>query len=132
MGRFFRAIRGFFGSLLTGVEQRNPEILLETAVQDELNNLKKLQVAAARTMAYEKMLTNDAASKQKVVTVKERQARELAVLVGMETCVCFRLGIWKTYGSGGLPEPPSPPEPQDLEIQAVRVPSAAAPTSISA
>src|ERR671916_950423 len=78
MGRFFRAIRGFFGSLLTGVEQRNPEILLETAVQDELNNLKKLQVAAARTMAYEKMLANDAASKQKVVTVKERQARELA------------------------------------------------------
>src|SRR5215203_4739878 len=74
MGRFFRAIRGFFGSLLTGVEQRNPEILLETAVQDELNNLKKLQVAAARTMAYEKMLANDAASKQKVVTVKERQA----------------------------------------------------------
>jgi phage shock protein A len=78
MGRFFRAIRGFFGSLLTGVEQRNPEILLETAVQDELNNLKKLQVAAARTMAYEKMLANDAASKQKTVTVKERQARELA------------------------------------------------------
>src|SRR5215218_6764610 len=78
MGRFFRAIRGFFGSLLTGVEQRNPEILLETAVQDELNNLKKLQVAASRTMAYEKMLANDAASKQKVVTVKERQARELA------------------------------------------------------
>jgi phage shock protein A len=29
-------------------------------------------------MAYEKMLANDAASKQKVVTVKERQARELA------------------------------------------------------
>jgi phage shock protein A len=29
-------------------------------------------------MAYEKMLTNDAATKQKVVTVKERQARELA------------------------------------------------------
>jgi phage shock protein A len=78
MARFFRAIRGFFGKLLTGVEQRNPEILLENAVQDELNNLKKLQVAAARTMAYEKMLANDAASKQKVVTVKERQARELA------------------------------------------------------
>src|ERR687898_2196892 len=78
MGRFFRAIRGFFGSLITGVEQRNPEILLETAVQDELNNLKKLQVAAARTMAYEKMLTNDAATKQKVAAAKERQARELA------------------------------------------------------
>jgi len=78
MGRFFRAIRGFFGRLLTGVEQRNPEILLENAVQDELDNLKKLQVAAARTMAYEKMLANDAAAKQKVVTVKERQARELA------------------------------------------------------
>src|ERR671911_558782 len=29
-------------------------------------------------MAYEKMLANDAASKQKVVAVKERQARELA------------------------------------------------------
>jgi phage shock protein A len=29
-------------------------------------------------MAYEKMLANDAASKQKVVTVKERQSRELA------------------------------------------------------
>ena len=78
MARFFRALRGFFGSLLSGVEQRNPEILLETAVQDELNNLKKLQVAAARTMAYEKTLANDAASKQKVVAVKERQARELA------------------------------------------------------
>ncbi len=78
MGRFFRAIRGFFGRLLSGVEQRNPEILLENAVQDELNNLKKLQVAAARTMAYEKMLANDAASKQKVVTAKERQSRELA------------------------------------------------------
>jgi phage shock protein A len=78
MARFFRAIRGFFGRLLSGVEQRNPEILLENAVQDELNNLKKLQVAAARTMAYEKMLNNDAATKQKVVAAKERQARELA------------------------------------------------------
>src|ERR687893_68214 len=61
MGRLTRAIRGFFGKFLTGVEQRNPEILLENAVQDELENLKKLQVAAARTMAYEKMLANDAA-----------------------------------------------------------------------
>ena len=78
MGRFTRAIRGFFGKFLSGVEQRNPEILLENAVQDELDNLKKLQVAAARTMAYEKMLTSDAAEKQKTVTVKERQARELA------------------------------------------------------
>src|SRR5918995_6431622 len=78
MGRFFRAIRGFFGSLLSGVEQRNPEILLETAVQDELNNLKKLQVAAVRTMAYEKMLANDAASKQKVVAVTERRGRGVA------------------------------------------------------
>ena len=78
MGRFFRAIRGFFGSFLSGVEKRNPEILLENAVQDELDNLKKLQVAAARTMAYEKMLANDAASKQKILAVKERQARELA------------------------------------------------------
>src|ERR687894_468368 len=78
MGRFTRAIRGFFGRFLSGVEQRNPEILLENAVQDELENLKKLQVAAARTMAYEKMLANDAAGKQKVLAVKERQARELA------------------------------------------------------
>ena len=78
MGRFIRAIRGFFGSFLSGVERRNPEILLENAVQDELTNLKKLQVAAARTMAYEKMLANDAASKQKSITTKERQARELA------------------------------------------------------
>jgi phage shock protein A len=78
MGRFTRAIRGFFGKFLSGVEQRNPEILLENAVQDELDNLKKLQVAAARTMAYEKMLANDAAGKQKVLAVKERQARELA------------------------------------------------------
>jgi phage shock protein A len=77
MGRFIRAIRGFFGSFLSGVEKRNPEILLENAVQDELENLKKLQVAAARTMAYEKMLANDAASKQKILAVKERQAREL-------------------------------------------------------
>jgi phage shock protein A len=78
MGRLMRAIRGFFGNFLSGVEQRNPEILLENAVQDELENLKKLQVAAARTMAYEKMLANDAAGKQKVLAVKERQARELA------------------------------------------------------
>ncbi|MDP8972237.1 MAG: PspA/IM30 family protein [Actinomycetota bacterium] len=78
MGRFTRTVRGFFGRFLSGVEQRNPEILLENAVQDELDNLKKLQVAAARTMAYEKMLTNDAAEKQKMVTVRERRARELA------------------------------------------------------
>ena len=78
MGRLTRAIRGFFGKFLSGVEQRNPEILLENAVQDELENLKKLQVAAARTMAYEKMLANDAVGKQKVLAVKERQARELA------------------------------------------------------
>jgi phage shock protein A len=77
MGRFTRTIRGFFGRFLSGVEQRNPEILLENAVQDELDNLKKLQVAAARTMAYEKMLTSDAAEKQKTITAKERQAREL-------------------------------------------------------
>jgi len=79
MGRFTRTIRGFFGRFLTDVEQRNPEILLENAVQDELENLKKLQVAAARTMAYEKMLASDAAEKQKTITAKERQARELAV-----------------------------------------------------
>ena len=78
MGRLTRAIRGFFGKFLSGVEQRNPEILLENAVQDELENLTKLQVAAARTLAYEKMLANDAAGKQKVLAVKERQARELA------------------------------------------------------
>ena len=78
MGRFTRAIRGFFGRFLSGVEQRNPEILLENAVQDELDNLKKLQVAAARTMAYEKMLSNDLVTKQKTLAVKERQARELA------------------------------------------------------
>jgi len=78
MGRFTRAIRGFFGRFLSGVEHRNPEILLENAVQDELDNLKKLQVAAARTMAYEKMLANDGASKQKIIAAKERQARELA------------------------------------------------------
>ncbi|MDQ3910808.1 MAG: PspA/IM30 family protein [Actinomycetota bacterium] len=77
MGRFARTMRGFFGRFLTGVEQRNPEILLENAVQDALDNLKKLQVAAARTMAYEKMLMNDAAEKQKTVTVRESQAREL-------------------------------------------------------
>src|ERR687885_74238 len=77
MGRFTRTIRGFFGRFLSGVERRNPEILLENAVQDELDNLKKLQVAAARTMAYEKMLTSDAAEKQKTVVARERQAREL-------------------------------------------------------
>ncbi len=77
MGRLTRTIRGFFGRFLSGVEERNPEIMLENAVQDELDNLKKLQVAAARTMAYEKMLADDAASKQKVITVKDRQAREL-------------------------------------------------------
>jgi len=79
MGRFTRAIRGFFGRFLTGVERRNPEILIENAVQDELENLKKLQVAAARTMAYEKMLTSDAAERQKTITAKERQAQQLAV-----------------------------------------------------
>ena len=87
MGRFTRAIRGFFGRFLTGVEERNPQILLENAVQDELNNLKKLQVAAARTMAYEKMLTSDAAEKQKIATAKERQARELAARGQREAAV---------------------------------------------
>ena len=39
----------------------------------------------------------------------------------------MRLGIWKTYGSGGSPALPGPPEPQDFEIQAVSVPSFFAP-----
>lgn len=77
MGRFTRAVRGFFGKFLSGVEQRNPEILLENAVQDELDNLKKLQVAAARTMAYEKMLSSDVVEKSKLVRVRETQARQL-------------------------------------------------------
>ena len=77
MGRFTRAVRGFFGRFLSGVEGRNPEILLENAVQDELENLKRLQVATARTMAYEKMLSGDAAEKGKAAMMKERQAREL-------------------------------------------------------
>ena len=42
-----------------------------------MDNLKKLQVAAARTMAYEKMLANDAATKQKTINTRERQAQEL-------------------------------------------------------
>jgi phage shock protein A len=87
MGRFFRTIRGFFGRFLSGVEERHPEVLLENAVQDELDNLKKLQVAAARTMAYEKMLTSDAAEKQKIVTARERQARELAARGQREAAV---------------------------------------------
>ncbi len=87
MGRFTRAVRGFFGKFLSGVEHRNPEILLENVVQDELDNLKKLQVATARTMAYEKMLTSDAAEKQKTITVKERQARELAARGQREAAV---------------------------------------------
>jgi len=87
MGRYTRAIRGFFGRFLSGVEQRNPEILLENAVQDELDNLKRLQVAAARTMAYEKMLTSDAAEKQKAIIAKERQARELVARGQREAAV---------------------------------------------
>ena len=87
MGRFTRTIRGFFGRFLSGVEQRNPEILLENAVQDELDNLKKLQVAAARTMAYEKMLSNDAATKQKLVSARERQSKELASRGQRETAI---------------------------------------------
>jgi phage shock protein A len=87
MGRLTRLIRGFFGRFLSGVEERNPELLLENAVQDELDNLKKLQVATARTMAYEKMLANDAASKQKIIAAKERQARELAARGQREAAV---------------------------------------------
>jgi phage shock protein A len=71
-------IRGFFGRFASGVEQRRPELLLENAVADELDNLKKLQAAAARTMAYEKMLSDDLAEKQKLVAARERQAKELA------------------------------------------------------
>ena len=78
MGRLTRMIRGFFGKFTSGVEQRNPELLLENAVQDELDNLKKLQVAAARTMAYEKMRADDLSEKRKVAEAKGRQARELA------------------------------------------------------
>src|SRR5919107_3246765 len=100
MGRFTRAIRGFFGRFLSGVERRNPEILLENAAQDELENLKKLQVAAARTMAYEKMLTSDAAEKQKTVTARERQARELAARGEREGAI--KVGQQKQEAQGGL------------------------------
>src|SRR3712207_6062277 len=102
MGRFMRTIRGFFGRFLSGVEQRNPEILLENAVQDELDNLKKLQVAAARTMAYEKMLTHDAAEKQKAITVKERQVRELAARGQRDAAI--QVIQQKQEAQGGLQE----------------------------
>jgi len=87
MGRFTRAVRGYFGRFLTGVEQRNPEIMLENAVQDELENLKRLHAAAVQTRAYEMRLTSDAADKQKTVTTKERQARELAARGQREAAV---------------------------------------------
>ena len=87
MGRLLRVIRGFFGNAVSGVENRNPEVLLENAVQDELSNLKKLQVAAAKTMAYEKMLANDAAEKRKTLSGRERQARELASRGNREAAV---------------------------------------------
>lgn len=87
MGRFSRMIRGFFGRFVSGVEQRRPELMLENAVQDELDNLKKLQAAAARTMAYEKMLSDDLAEKQKLVAARERQARELTGRGDRETAL---------------------------------------------
>ncbi len=52
--------------------------------------------------------------------------------MGTAECWCFRLGIWKTYGSGGFPALPGPPDPHDFETQAVSVPSFFAPASISA
>src|SRR3954453_1778336 len=72
------------------------------------------------------------ARKQACGWLGARQARELARWVGTAECWCLRLGIWKTYGSGGLPALPGPPEPQDFDVHAVSVPSFLAPTSISA
>src|SRR5919199_1252465 len=48
MGRFMRSIRGFFSRFLTGVEQRNPEILLENAVQDKQEAQASLQEIEGR------------------------------------------------------------------------------------
>jgi phage shock protein A len=76
MGRIARAVRNFFAWTLTTIGQGIPEILLEKAVQDELDDLQKLRAAGARTMAHEKLLADYVTSKQAVIAAWERQRRE--------------------------------------------------------
>lgn len=73
-----KSVRKFLSWLPPSGEQQDPESLLRNAVRKELENFKKLRVALARAMNYEKALASEAASKRKTIAAKERQAREFA------------------------------------------------------
>ena len=78
MGRYARTVRGFFVWTLATMGRRIPEILLDKTVQDELGQVRKLQAAAARAMAQEKMLADYITSKRTVITAYERGRQESA------------------------------------------------------
>ena len=76
MGRLSRLIRGFFGLFISGLEERNPEALMEAARQDFRNKMAQYNLALAQMAGVAERLKNQI--KGKTARAQELERRILA------------------------------------------------------
>src|SRR5262247_2746016 len=76
MGRLSRLIRGFFGLFISGLEERNPEALMEAARQDFRNKMTQYNLALAQMAGVAERLKNQI--KGKTGRAQELERRVLA------------------------------------------------------
>jgi len=76
MGRISRLIRGFFGLFISGLEERNPEALMEAARQDFRDKMAQYNLALAQMAGVAERLKNQI--KGKTARAQELERRILA------------------------------------------------------
>ena len=76
MGRLSRLIRGFFGLFISGLEERNPEALMEAARQEFRNKMAQYNLALAQMAGVAERLKNQI--KGKTARAQELERRILA------------------------------------------------------
>src|SRR5262252_7998761 len=76
MGRLSRLIRGFFGLFISGLEERNPEALMEAARQDFRNKMAQYNMALAQMAGVAERLKSQI--KAKTARAQELERRILA------------------------------------------------------
>src|SRR6185369_6975750 len=76
MGRLSRLIRGFFGLFISGLEERNPEALMEAARQEFRNKMAQYNMALAQMAGVAERLKNQI--KTKTGRAQELERRILA------------------------------------------------------
>src|SRR5215467_15146765 len=76
MGRIGRLFRGFLGLFISGLEERNPEALMEAARQDFRNKMAQYNMALAQMAGVAERLKNQI--KNKTARAQELERRILA------------------------------------------------------